>query len=988
MSEWGAEGFVAFFQALYENDRPFPWQEKLARRVLENTVRPWPQAIALPAASGKSACIDIAVFALAAQAYRPLAVRTAPRRIYYIVDRHVIVDEALDRARHLCAKLAEAKNGILKEVADRLREQGQGEVPLACYALRSGIYRDEAWIRTPLQPTVVATTVNQIGSRLLYRGYGRSAKAWPIHAGLAANDSLYLLDELHCAQPFMETLLAVMRYRTWAEQPLSSPFQAMVMSAAPPAGLEDVLRPSQDDLAHPVLGKRLRASKPVRLIIADKAKGRDWLPHLADKLAQEARGLVKDGRLAIAVMVNRVATARAVYERLVDNDADTVLLTGRMRSLDREDTVDEWLSRLHAAVSGERWLERPVFVVATQTLEVGANLDFDGLVTECASLDALRQRFGRLNRAGRDIPARGVIVVRADQAADSLDDPIYGTALQKTWAWITDEGTQTEIDLGVHALTGLLPHDEAERSRILTELSAPRGPAPVMLPMHLDYLVQTAPVPWPSPEVALFLHGSQAGRPDVQVCWRADLDPEQPFASDGERESAWLDVLSYCPPASAECIPVPLSLLRRWMAGRRPNLESLADVEGAKGSRYYPESGANRPVVRWLGQDESQVTREPGEVRPGDVVVIPARLGGWDVFGHIPVQGGQRWIDLGDRAFFRARAQVLVRLNRTLLSHWPPCLARDRLDAVVTEWRQETVADEQSARAEALRQALHEAATEPLLPKWLCELVLYLTKERNLAARVIPHPCGGLIVCGSSHLPSSVSSVLTGSFTDEDDATASSTVQVALTHHLQGVADVARRFAQGCGLADEIVQDLALAAWAHDLGKADPRFQALLHGGNPWAAAGTLLAKSETMPQGRAAFARARHQAGYPAGARHELLSVRLLENERSLLESAHDRDLVLHLIASHHGHCRPFAPVVNDTAPRRVTFKIEGRCFEVLSATHLERLDSGVPERFWHLVRRYGWWGIAWLEAMLQLADHRRSEAEAAYSIARRKPS
>ncbi len=160
------------------------------------------------------------------------------------------------------------------------------------------------------------------------------------------------------------------------------------------------------------------------------------------------------------------------------------------------------------------------------------------------------------------------------------------------------------------------------------------------------------------------------------------------------------------------------------------------------------------------------------------------------------------------------------------------------------------------------------------------------------------------------------------------------------------------------------------AASLHDIGKADLRFQAWLRGGHP-APGRPLLAKS-----GKAlnsvAIERARRLAGYPKGGRHELLSVALLQAKREEFPAV-DFDLLLHLIGSHHGCCRPFAPALDDPNPVDVDYN--GCC---VSSDHaLDRAGSGVSERFWRLTRRYGWYGLAYLEAVLRLADHRESEAE-----------
>jgi CRISPR-associated endonuclease/helicase Cas3 len=182
--------FAAWFRALWDCD-PFPWQVMLAQQVAEEG---WPLALDLPTASGKTACIDIAIYTLAAQAERPLAQRTAPRRIWFVVDRRIVVDEAFERAAKIADKLAAATSGPLKYVAERLRQLSGTQRPLAVGRLRGGTLRDDGWARIPSQPTVITSTVDQLGSQLLFRGYGHSLLTAPIFAGLAGNDSLVMLD--------------------------------------------------------------------------------------------------------------------------------------------------------------------------------------------------------------------------------------------------------------------------------------------------------------------------------------------------------------------------------------------------------------------------------------------------------------------------------------------------------------------------------------------------------------------------------------------------------------------------------------------------------------------------------------------------------------------------------------------------------------------------------------------------------------------------
>jgi CRISPR-associated endonuclease/helicase Cas3 len=182
---------------------------------------------------------------------------------------------------------------------------------------------------------------------------------------------------------------------------------------------------------------------------------------------------------------------------------------------------------------------------------------------------------------------------------------------------------------------------------------------------------------------------------------------------------------------------------------------------------------------------------------------------------------------------------------------------------------------------------------------------------------------------------------------------------------------------------DELSGSYGEAADLHDIGKADERFQAVLRRTDrtdAWLLAGmdsALLAKSDGMPQTPQQRREARERAGLPEGFRHEMLSVQIADRFGLVGASHRHRELILHLIAAHHGNARPFAPLVLDGDPPDVAVKGVALAGAVRSECPPHRLDSGIAERFWTLTRRYGWWGLAYLEAILRLADQQASADE-----------
>lgn len=945
---------------------PFPWQENLLAEVAQ-TGR-WPGLLDLPTGAGKTAVIDIAVFLMALRA-------DAPRRIVFVIDRKVVVQQAAERARRLARELVSNPDPAVRAVAASLRKLAADahpeSPPLQWAELRGGIVRDESWALRPDVPAVLVSTVDQVGSRLLFRGYGLSQGMGPVHAGLLGADALYFLDEVHLAQPFAETLRSISsRFRPPADAGLPDRWQVTELSATP--GAEAPHRTAlaltdrdRDPAVTPVLARRISAEK---IAVKHLVRGRalDQRHALAEEAARQARQAITQGQAVVAgIVLNRVDTARQAYDLLDSPDFDRVLLTGRMRPLDRDDLLSAFTSRI---CTGRERIpgDKPLAVVGTQSVEAGADYDFDILITECASFDALRQRFGRVDRDGQlslqQRPSRSVILALPDQVDSKGNaDPVYGAALSATWQYLPD---------GPFDFARLAPVTER-----MADLVAPKPQAPVLLRSHLDRWVQTYPYPDADPDISLWLHGLDARQADVSLVWRADLAGDLLVPGTDGAELA-VSLVTACRPGPGEAMTVPVQAVRAWLArlaGADQAGIPVADVEGAgpgADAQLPPGSQPIRPVLRWSG-DDSAVAARASDIRPGSTLIVPAAYGGlrdfnWDPGSREPVA------DLGHRVHAEQRQIPLLRLHREVLG--PQAALLPELPRPADPDADEIHPTDAEIVAEWLTQA--QGALDPGTLTARIVTALSGNKERTVTRlRVgLPGRAGDAMFVVSS--PKRQPSLAGSETVDTEPATSAFTgIPVPLAEHLDHVKTWAASLAESCGLPPRLAADLTLAGWLHDTGKADPRFQAMLRQGR-LADAG-LLAKSGLPAASRADRERARREAGYPRTARHELLSVALVQDDASLAATAHDWDLVLHLIASHHGYCRPFAPAADDLHPDTAELELEGRRWEHSTATTLARLDSGVADRFWRLVRRYGWFGLAWLECILRLADHRASAAE-----------
>ena len=966
--------FDPAFKAL-TGHTPFPWQRRLFKLLSSGEL---PPAVDVPTGLGKTAVMAIWLLARANGA-------SLPRRLAYVVDRRAVVDQATDVAERLRGEL---ERPDLESVRSALRLAGR-RLPIS--TLRGQHVDNREWLEDPAGPAIIVGTVDMIGSRLLFEGYGVSRGMRPFQAGLLGCDTLVLLDEAHLARPFERLLKAIEAGRrpsagehddsadgrftgssATASIPrdrcrcasasrggftgssvtatVPPPFRVLPLSATLGSTSERVVpfTVGEDDRVHETVRRRLDAPKTLTVenlaagaSIEDALAERAWdlACRMTEAAGQPIRMLIYCDRRTVA---EKVAEDLRRRKRAAASESVVILFVGGRRVRERQLAAEEL--RTHGLLAGsDARPDAPVFLVATSAGEVGVDLDADHMVCDLVAWERMVQRLGRVNRLG----SRAARVLAIDQGPP--EKKVAGDeGVARHSAVRTLLAELPRMEGGHQAGPAALVDLAARHGRTITQASTPMPLHPALTRPLVDAWSMTSLVEHTGrPEVDPWLRGWQTDEPRTTVVWRRYL----PVCFDGGRVDALKsqEVEAFFDEASvhvSERLETETWRVVDWLRKRTRKLakplERAAsgpiDMESDGPDAEDRTGAAEAGLVAPLRQDAPVAFLfDKGGKPNGDPLSLQDAAGNLKpkdmtsrIVGRLLVVDA-RVCGLCD-GLLNADAGKPVSTIEENWGHperWDEVAGRAAEVADLPAVRVRLLSEEDRERRLAGADGTHDDAARSAEPWRELWAAGYRVSETD-------RPVTWLIV-----------EQRRGRTSGEDGKAIARTSQSLVAHQARA-AEEASRIADALGLDEEDRMMLEAAARIHDEGKRASRWQRAFN------------APRDGGPYAKTPGPFNRHVLN---GYRHEFQS--MLDVQKNGLDGL-DRsdprfDLALHLIAAHHGRARPAIGI--DGCEGLPPSAAAARAYEV-------------GRRFARLQRRWGPWGLAWWEALLRAADQRASRA------------
>ena len=804
-----------------------------------------------------------------------------PRRLVYVVDRRAVVDQATRVAERLRAEIPD-------DLAEAL-DIGRGSERLPISTLRGGFADNRDWLEDPSKPAIVVGTIDMVGSRLLFEGYGVSRRMRPYHAGLLGVDTLVLLDEAHLCPPFEALLRKIAKHR---DGKLGSapgldlrtpPFHLMSLSATgrdqPDLLPHAVFTLDPADYEEREVRKRLTARK--RLRVTELTDPKSLVRHLADRAIHlganglPARVVVYCDRRRDAVqtksLIDKECSQRRKSERHPGTGRESQLLVGERRVYERT-SLEEWLVESGFLGSASDSPDAPTFLVATSAGEVGVDLNADHMVCDLVSWERIVQRLGRVNRRGGESRSAIVDVFAAR--------PVLKASARKSDRQRAEEARKA-FDAHLAPLSRLIPgtdgrHDASPSALVILKndhrevVDAATTEAPLRpeltRPLLDAWSMTSLKRHEGRPEVGPWLRGWEKDEPQTGVVWRKHLPCVRSGSETIGNAKMVTEFFQAAPIHVTERLEARSSTVMNWLLERSTRLSTRSeDHDLAIGgteivAMLLDRAGehvatAKLHELRWLAaptkslSNRERVQRDKrkkewtNRLLPGTTLVVDSRIGGLrDGMLDDACESEATSADADD-AWRKAMADPDAETPRRMIG-----------------FRVDEVSASEDAEGLVLSQ----------FQGWR----LIQTFETRLGQDGVIR--GGLAVFRSVYDPTTEGSLSV------------ITAPQSLRDHADQVENRARELSRRLNLFDEEVKALTLAARLHDDGKAAERWQEAMRAprhGRPYA---------KTAGGGNW-----RLLQGY----RHEFGSLLQAESEDL---PANTRDLVFHLIAAHHGRARP----------------------------------------------------------------------------------
>lgn len=932
-----AAAMLGAAMGLPSSDQPFHWQQDLFTRFLANNI---PAALDIPTGLGKTAVMAIWLAARICGA-------NIPRRLVYVVDRRAVVDQATTVALNL-KRFVEANTQI------RAKLGAPDGLPIS--TLRGQFVDNRKWLEHPVSPAIIVGTVDMIGSRLLFEGYGVSRKMRPYHAGLLGADTLVVLDEAHLVPPFEKLLEQIgqpesdLRPMEVGDRNLVPAVKFLPLSATGRSDQQAFGLSEADLKPGTIAHKRLTAAK--RLNFDTLRKDED----LADAMARNVWDLSANGTKSVKVIVfadkREVAVkVKSLIEKKAKGDkaqgiasvqTDTQLLVGGRRVHERETTA-QWLE-MHSFVAGAKARpQRATFVFATSAGEVGIDLDADHLVGDLVTWERMVQRLGRVNRRGdgdatiivvqesgpKPTPTTAAALAKQPEQRSEKEKKAVADHEKKLSAALETTRTCSKpfellpkdergIDVSPAALRHLKlstqsnPADaEDDKLRAARRVILERATSEVPLrpalsrPLVDAWAMTSLPQHTGRPKIQPWLRGWVKDEPQTTVVWRRHLPLER-----GERETPRKvihDFFDAAPPHTSEMLETKTWQVVAWLKKRAEAIAKNQSNPKKAAADSPPPLPLREPIAIILDGD-------------GEVVGLPM-----SVSELLSASDDKKVRELLER---RLADSTLV------------------LDARFAGLSDDGLLDDLEAKAPqtldgeekwlppingepAIR--FRVRASDQVAPTsdagWRHRLRVPLERSEE------GEPQRWLIV----------EKWRNDSATADDGA--SGALQTLVKHQEAAVLK-AKAISERLALPEPYAKMLEIAARLHDEGKRAENWQKAFKSptfGGPFAKA--------PGPINQTLLGNYRHEFGsLPALAR---------DDEFKALPNEELRDLALHLVAAHHGFARPLIGA--------------GGCADAPPSLLEERAREAAL-RFVRLQRRWGPWGLAWWESLLRAADQQAS--------------